>query len=361
MQTILSIVGVCAALVMCAVSGAMNYLFLSSLGKTVLEGHFLGAASAAADLLKALLPFFIAWSWRSRQFVAAISGGIAFLFFACFSFLSAIGFTADNRGVLVETRDALAAAYNRVQRELGDAEMKRATLAAHRPASVVFEAVERHKQDRRWSATRSCQNATEPESRLYCDRYFALRAELAAGQEEAAFAEAIAALQAQATKLRDEGAGLDRDPQVALLSRIVGQEQDKVRLALIVIVALLVELGSSLGLFLATKHREGEVRKEETSNPTTSSPTLALEPGPLGSVEDFCLEALAASENGAISMERLLTAYRAWCAAHGFSSMADTEFSETFEALATTIGLNQEVNTFAGIIATFGTERQLAA
>lgn len=361
MQTALSILGVCAALVMCAVSGAMNYLFLSSLGKTPFEGQLLGAASAAADVFKAMLPFFIAWSWRERQVVAAVSGTIAFLFFVGFSLLSAIGFAADNRGVLVETRDARSATYNRVQRDLTDAEVKIGKLPAHRPASVVSEALEIHKQDRRWSTTKNCRNATEAESRLYCERYFTLRAEFASAVEAASLSNAIAALQMQSAKLRDEGAGLDRDPQVSLLSRMVDQEQDKVRVALIVIVALLVELGSSLGLFLATKHRETHVSPDVTINPSTSEPTPMLTAGPMGSVEDFCLEALAASENGAISMEKLLVAYRSWCAAHGFSSMAEAEFRRTFEALAATIGLNQEVNTFAGIVATFGTECQQAA
>ncbi|MEQ1717241.1 MAG: hypothetical protein ABL907_14875 [Hyphomicrobium sp.] len=154
MRQILSILGVCAALVMCAVSMAMNYLFLASLGKTPLEGQVLGAASAAADVLKALLPFFIAWSWAAGRVVAAASGTLAFVFFAGFSLLSAIGFAADNRGTLVEGREGISQAYNRIQRSLAEAEARRSALPNHRPAAVVTEEIGAHRQNRRWNATK---------------------------------------------------------------------------------------------------------------------------------------------------------------------------------------------------------------
>lgn len=94
MQKVLSIIGVVAALVMAGVSASMNYVFLASLGKSQVEGQILGAASAAADVLKALLPFFVAWAWRGRRIVAALCGAGLFVLFAGFSLLSAIGLPA---------------------------------------------------------------------------------------------------------------------------------------------------------------------------------------------------------------------------------------------------------------------------
>ncbi len=227
----------------------MNYLFLSSLGKTPLEGQVLGAASAAADVLKALLPFFIAWSWQARRTVAAFAGSLAFTFFGVFSFLSAIGFAADNRGVLVEARDNINAAYQRIQHEIGNAQARLTGLPVHRPAAVVREELEGRKQNLRWRSTKGCTDATESQSREFCAGYFALRAELAAGQEADRLSGSITALQAEADKLHKSGAGQDRDPQVSLLSRIFGQAPEPVRLALTIATALLVEIGASLGLF----------------------------------------------------------------------------------------------------------------
>lgn len=349
MRTLFSILGVCAALVMCAVSGAMNYLFLSSLGKSPLEGQVLGAASAAADVLKALLPFFVAWSWNARRFVASITGTIAFLFFAGFSLLSALGFAADNRGVLVDARTSVTATYRRLQHDLQEEEAKQGALPAHRPASVVAQDIEGHRQNRRWVTTDECQNATEAESRQYCERYFALRAELAAGQEAEKISDAIAVLQTQAAKLRDQGAGLDLDPQVSLLSRIVGQEQDKVRLALIVIVALLVELGSSLGLFLATGHRNSTEKTVAAPGAASSVSDPSIEGRPIGSVEDFCLEALVASEKSALGPEALFFAYQAWSEGRGLVALEGEAFLTKFSALATSVGIRRQDGRYSGI------------
>lgn len=336
MRTVLSILGISAALVMCAVSASMNFMFLSSLGKTPLEGHVLGAASAAADLLKALLPFFIAWSWSARRFVPAIGGTIVFVFFAGFSLLSAIGFAADNRGVLVETRESLTATYQRVQVGLRDAEGARAALPAHRPSPVLSENIEGHKQDRRWNLTAGCQNATGAESRAYCERYFGFRAELAAALEAARLAGVINNLQSEAAKLRDAGAGHDHDPQVSLLSRIFGQEQDKIRLTLTVVVALLVELGSSLGLFLATGHSVSAKMEEAATKPAPP-----VEVRTIGSVEDFCLEALVPDERGVVSTEELFAAYQVWCKEQNFGALDAPAFETSFDTLSLAVGLQR--------------------
>ena len=331
MRILVSTLGIIAALVMCAVSAAMNWLFLSSLGKSPLEGQVLGAASAAADVLKALLPFFIAWSWQAGRIVAAGAGSLAFAFLAGFSFLSAIGFAADNRLVLGDRRDDVSAAYARVQRDLGSLESQRSALPAHRPPAVVAEEIERHRQNRRWTATKECAEATEPQSRDYCAAFFTLRAELAAGQERARLSSVIAALQSQATQLRQQGAGQDRDPQAALLSRIFGWEQDWVRLALIIAVALLVEIGASLGLFLASGHRAAPPAEDKAA-PAESQPES-------GSVEDFCLEALVPAKGAAVSMDDLLTVYRDWCAHRGLRALPEASFTHQFRLLSEAVGL----------------------
>ena len=340
-RTSLSVLGIIAALVMCVVSAAMNWLFLSSLGKSPLEGHVLGAASAAADVLKALLPFFIAWSWQARRFVAALAGSLAFMFFAAFSFLSAIGFAADNRLVLADRRGDVSSAYARVQRDIASSESQRAALPGHRAPAVVAEEIDRHRQNRRWAATKACAAATEPQSRDYCGAYFALRAELAAGQEETRLTSALAALQSQAAKLRESGAGQHSDPQVSLIARILQQEAEPVRLALIIAVALLVEIGASLGLFLASGHRQ-EVRPAVKAPPQREAPHV-------GSVEDFCLEALSASPRSALAMDELLAGYQAWCARKGREPLDSASFTTAFTATAEAVGLPSGPTGYCGI------------
>lgn len=301
----------------------------------------LGAASAAADVLKALLPFFIAWSWQAGRFVAAGAGSLVFGFLAGFSFLSAIGFAADNRGVLIDARDSMAAEYNRVRRALADAEARRTALPLHRPAIVVGEEIDAHRQNRRWSATKDCTNATENESREFCAAYFRLRAELAAATESERLAGQIASLHRESEILRANGATQDSDPQVSLLSRISGAAPESVRLALIVVVALLVEIGASLGLFLASGHGRKIAPADEAP--------LQTEAKPIGSVEDFCLEGLAASARSALTMDELLAGYQAWCAAKGQEPLDSATFATAFTAIAEAVELRSGPAGYRGI------------
>lgn len=355
MKPILSVMGFVAALVMCAVSSVMNYVFMASLGKTPLEGQALGAASAAADVLKALLPFFIAWSWAAGRVLASVSGTFAFLFFAAFSLLSAIGFAADNRDTLVEGREGISLEYNRVQRSVENAEARRSALPAHRPAAVVTEEIVAHRQNRRWNATKECANATESESRAFCAEYFKLRAELAAGTEAERLSALIGSLQSDVLKLRENGAGHDSDPQVSLLSRITGREPDSVRLALVIVVALLVEIGASLGLFLASGHG---VRQSEASSQEAQVKTGARG---AGSVENFCLEALIANLRGSMTMAQLLAGYQAWCARQGLASLDDIAFAAAFAEIADAIGLARDDGAYKGISLASAAPLQIAA
>ena len=337
MQTSLSILGISAALVMCVVSAAMNYLFLSSLGKTPVEGQVLGAASAAADVLKALLPFVIARTWRSRRVVAALLGLIAFLFFAVFSLASAIGFAAENRGVLAQAREHLSSEYNRIQATRERMDVLRNALPAHRSASIVSEEISRHRQAQRWSATRGCTDVTENKSREYCAAYFSLRAEMATAEEADRLAREIENLDAKLAKLQADGAGQVSDPQALLLSRLTGTNENTVQLVLVVAVALLVEIGASLGLFLVSDHNGSKKTTGETKQRFT-----------VGGIEDFSLESLAPSERS-LTLDDIYSAYSQWCQECGFSPMAQLEFETSFSELAQLTGIKQSNGVFQSI------------
>jgi hypothetical protein len=365
MRFLTSLLGVIAALIMLGVSAAMNYLFLSSLGKTPLEGQVLGAASAAADGLKALLPFFIFWGWRSKRYAVAVPGFAVWLFFSGFSLLSAIGFAADNRGVFSHTRENVNTAHETALADLAAAESRMRDIPKHRPVAVVTEDIERHKQDRRWSMTKDCAEATLPESREYCARYYELRGELASGTESQRLQAEIAVLKEQTDRLRIEGAGQDADPQVSLLARVLGHEQSRVRLALIVVVALLVEIGSSLGLFLATSHSELFGRRAEKASPAEvasevparapEKPTAPTAPSrkskgePVGAVEDFCLECLIAVPDGKLTLAELFGAYQAWCKGMEKAALGRRKFEIAFQGLAGKIGLQGDGKHYHGI------------
>src|SRR3990172_3891291 len=97
MRHVLGVLGVAAAGVLLVVSAAMNWRFGFSLGKTELDGEIYGAASAAADCLKALVPFFFFAAIRNRMWSQAVASAIVGIVVTAYSLTSALGHAALNR------------------------------------------------------------------------------------------------------------------------------------------------------------------------------------------------------------------------------------------------------------------------
>jgi len=348
------LIGALAALVLLAVSAAMNYLFLSSLGKSPLEGHVLGAASASADLLKAVLPFLILWAWRAGRISVALPGLLVWMVFSVFSLLSAIGFAAGNRETIRDTRTANAQRYETLRSDLKAAQDERDRLPGHRAAEIVAEAIQSHKQHRRWTSTEGCKDATVPDSRAYCRDYFALRAELAAAERSAVLTERIQGLRAQARVLREAGGAREPEPQVGLLARLFGLQRDPVRLGLIMLIAGLVELGSGLGLYLSVSGGSssrtpvpGEISKGRSRiGKAKQSDKTGQE---VGAVDDFALACLEPARGSTLGEKALFAAYQRWCTGEGCRALGKSAFARAFAELASAVGIRRERTGYCGI------------
>ena len=348
------LVGALAALVLLAVSAAMNYLFLSSLGKTPVEGHVLGAASAAADLLKAVLPFLILWAWRAGRISVALPGLLVWAVFTVFSLLSAIGFAAGNRESITDARAGTVQRYETLRSDLKAAQEERERLPGHRAADIVAAAIEAHKQHRRWASTKGCRNATVPDSRTYCRDYYALRAEAAAAQRNAVLSKKIEDLRAQVHVLREAGGAREPEPQVGLLARLFGLSRDPVRLVLILLIAGLVELGAGLGLYLSLSgwgRVSGGVPIPARESLSDTSPAGRLTDGrrPVGTAQDFALACLEPAAGQRITETDLLEAYQRWCARENRRAMDQRAFAEAFRGLAKEIGIQSGPKGYAGV------------
>ena len=77
MRHALGVLGVLAAGVLLAVSAAMNWQFGFSLGRNAFDGHLYGAASAAADCMKALVPFYFFAAWRNRSWSQVVASHLS--------------------------------------------------------------------------------------------------------------------------------------------------------------------------------------------------------------------------------------------------------------------------------------------
>ena len=263
MRFLVVVVSAGAALAFIVASGLMNWVFMTSLGKSEFEQHILGGVSVAVSAFLALFPTLLVWAFRERRTLYIVLGVPVFLAFAAFSLSSAVGFAAKNRGSVSEDRALAAAKLAGVRHELEQDETKLKALGASRPVAVIEGSLRGLEQDRRWQSSKSCQDATADASRAFCKGYFDLKAEAARANEAGLLGSNIRELKTDARRLENQGAGREADNQAAVLARLLGLEAAKVERALMLFLAVLVEIGAALGLHFATGHMW-----PETSGPT---------------------------------------------------------------------------------------------
>ncbi len=151
MRFLVVVVGAGAALTFVVASGLMNWVFMTSLGKSEFEQQILGAVSVAVSAFLALLPTLLVWAFRERRIAYMVLGVPVFLAFAAFSLSSAVGFAAKNRGSIGEDRALAGERLAGLKHELSETETKLKALGAPRPVAVVDELLRGLEQDRRWA------------------------------------------------------------------------------------------------------------------------------------------------------------------------------------------------------------------
>jgi hypothetical protein len=248
---ILGVLGVAAALVLLFVSMMMNYQFGSSLGKTATDKHIYGLASAAADCFKALAPFFFFAALRNRVWSQAVAAALVWMVVTVYAFTSAIGHAALNRFDTSGQRVVASASYKDTRAELQRAEEQLKWIPPHRPPATVEAEINVLKAQRAWMTTRECTDATMRTSREFCQQYFKLAAELASGHEAEKHRVKIAELGAQTAKATGAAVLGMADPQANVIARLTGLELESVQTGLMLFVALLIEIGSGFGMYVA--------------------------------------------------------------------------------------------------------------
>ena len=350
MRHALGVLGVLAASVLLVVSAAMNWRFGYSLGHSELDSQLLGLASAASDCLKALIPFFLFAALRNRQWSQAAAAGLLWGVCLTYSLTSALGFSAMNRADTTGQRVAEAAAYGDLRTELDKARERLNWVPQHRPADMVAQEVEVQKQNRRWDMTKSCTDVTTSLSKAFCGQYHELLAELGAAQEADKLQSRIDEVRGKLTAATS-GAALaaTSDPQVDTLSNLSGQTKTLVQTGLILMVAILVELGSSLGFYVVFSNwkiyedrvRVPAKRSETFAEPITITPVAPALPAvaalteapalpiaanandnrqaparlqaPEGNVQRYYKEKVVSAEGANLTASELYEDYTDWC------------------------------------------------
>src|SRR5271157_2461543 len=283
MRHVLGIAGVTAAAVLLLVSAAMNWRFGYTLGKSEFESQLYGGASAAADCFKALLPFFIFAALRNRSYSQALGG--ALLFAVCFSYslTSSLGFAALNRADITGVRLLKVETHSDLRADLERSREALKTLPAHRPAGTVNGEIDAFKQNGRWLSSAGCADATAVKSMTYCEGFFKLKAELAIAEQADKLEAKVSQLSTRLGALDSEAGTKATDPQSQMLANLTGRTTAEVQMSLTVLIALLVELGASLGFYTAFSYwRIFDVKGLPAPEPVrVTAPVSAFAPAPM--------------------------------------------------------------------------------
>ena len=367
MRHALGVLGVLAAGVLLAVSAAMNWRFGFSLGRTELDGQIYGAASAAADCMKALVPFFFFAAIRNRMWSQALASALVWVVVTAYSLTSALGHAALNRFDTAGHRAATVAAYKDHRADLARAQEQLTWIPQHRPAQTVQAEIDALKSDRPWVWTKECAEVTGSKGRTFCQNYHALAAELASAEQSVALEARIADIQAKLNESNGATVMSEADPQAAVLAKLAailapGVKVEDVQTALTVFIALLLEVGSAFGMYIAfsqwrlyERHTPAAPRMAPVSTaaaavaaPTTKAVALAKPRSgandnrsapaqrliaPETDVERFYKERIETQDGSSLTATSLYEDYCAWCEEQQKEPLALPTFGREFGEL----------------------------
>ncbi len=241
-------IGVAVTLGLIAVSVMMNFRFGQSLGRTEFDAMVYGLASACADGFKVILPFAIMAAWYSSRRMAAIAGAALWLVFTAYSMTSSLGHSATNRAETAGERRHQMADYQDLRRSLELKLKEREGLPKFRPVGAVEAELEASRRSRSFERTSGCVEVAL--GRAFCEGHARLEAERQVARRAAVLDTAMSDLRAQLAATSGEARSGESDAQTALLKQVSGLTEDYVRLGLTLLVSIMVELGSGLGLYL---------------------------------------------------------------------------------------------------------------
>lgn len=366
MRHALGVLGVLAAGVLLAVSAAMNWRFGYQLGRTDLDGQILGAASAAADCFKALVPFFFFAALRNRAWSQALASAAVWVVVTGYSMTSAIGNAELNRDVTAGQRQLEGQQYADLRAGKERLVTTRGWVPASRPAATVDVELNALKSQREWQWTSACTDLKAKSNRDYCQKVHALESELASATKATELDAQIAAIDAKLEQAADKAGALrEADPQASALANILGMPKDRVRSGLSLLVALLVEIGSGLGMYVAFAQwriydRPAEPRSmpapvtasvaqqprpaltapkaRATANDNRSITKPVVEPRPLdeSTVQRFHKDQVVAQDGSTLTTMELWESYCAWCEEKKQEPLALPTFGREFGELGIT-------------------------
>jgi hypothetical protein len=223
------------------------------------------------------------------------------------------------------------------------------------------------KNQRAWAWTKGCVEVNGKANRDFCQQFHSLSAELASAQQSGALQTRVDALKVQLNKSEGTTVMSEADPQAAVLSKLasflgLNFKIEDVQTALTIFVALLLEVGSGFGMYVAFSQwrlydsKAPDVPQMVPSVQTatavpvaTSSVLLAQKPAsiandnrstpaqklvaPENDVERFRKDRIETTEGSSLTATALYEDYCAWCEDHQKEPLALPTFGREFGEL----------------------------
>jgi hypothetical protein len=373
-------VGVLLCLCMIGLSTVLNFRMGYRFADTPFDGYIYGGIGAAMDGFKALIPFLMTLAWRRGYRVPGLVGGLMFIVFTAMSFTAELGFASQHRMAKAAQLRVGSDRYSDLRHQLARVEVSLKQLGPQRPSAAIDE---ERKAILMTKAPESRQTVgdlsstctvTRRETREACTRWQTLGIEAATAAQAEMLERQAASIRRSLDSVK-EGAGSEvSDPQAAALGRMMGWFQaafqgDDIQVGLSVLVALVIEVGSGLGLYLVTVTL-GHAPDMGKSLP----PVKVLEPEPLPSpaeaVSDessqlelvveapamltakkkeptevgryigrYALERLEPVEGSPVTSTLLYRDYEAWCEANSYVPLLEALFFNEFNVIAKEVGI----------------------
>jgi len=356
----LGVIGVLSAGVLLAVSCAMNWRFGFSLGRTEFDGQIYGAASAAADCLKALVPFFFFAAVRNKMWSQAIASVLVWGVVSAYSLTSALGHAALNRFDSSGHRAVEAQSYKDLRADMERAKEQLGWIPQHRPIATVQSEIEGLKTKREWIWSSSCTEIKGKQTRDFCQQLHTLSSELASAQQAAALEARIAEVEAKLAKAGGGTVMAEADPQAKVLADLSGRGIGEIQTALVIFVALLLEIGSGLGMYVAFSQwrwydRQVPYAPAMTGLATASMPAMPVAAAPIrtraiandnrlaagpvsrvapeSDVQLFYKERIETEDGSSVTATTLYEDYCEWCEENKKEPLALPSFGREFSEL----------------------------
>lgn len=363
----LVVVGIVVSVGLIIVSAILNFRMGYRSADDAFDGWVYGLGGGLGDCLKAMAPFAMSWGWSHKERLAAVAAFAVFVVFTAYSLTAALGFSAQHRVSKaainighIERRGDLRRDLKRAEDRLEQIGVVRGEGEVKGAIAVVFARPAGNGRRTVGEISTKC-TVARPSTMQACGEVAVLAEELARSEEHARLQVAVAAVHEELKGLNESSAASSADPQVDALKRLglwltVTVATEDVQFALALLMALFIELGSGVGLFVVTtpwRVRESEGEKApETAPPIKNgkqwsrafkvrkAEAIGVK---LGSVDVYALERLEPKAGAEAREPEIFADYQVWCRWRGDVPHSRDEFARLFGDLAKAVGMDRDL------------------